>query len=54
LLKDIWCLAQINCPMGGNARYWKTLDIGYEIMGQLTCIYFKTCKTSKIVQCGLM
>jgi hypothetical protein len=35
LLKDIWCLPQIDCPLGGgDARYWKTLDIGFEIMGQ--------------------
>jgi hypothetical protein len=34
LLKDIWRLPQINCALGGDARYWKTLDIGFEIMGQ--------------------
>jgi hypothetical protein len=22
LLKDIWCLPQINCALGGDARYW--------------------------------
>jgi len=24
LLKDMWCLPQINCPLGGDARCWKT------------------------------
>jgi hypothetical protein len=26
LLKDIWCLPKINCPLGGDARCWKTLN----------------------------